>query len=456
MRERGRPEQDGGTGGGGAGLAVLVRADDPGAVSREVARLGVPAAVDELERLDRGARATAVRALDARTGTAVLAALDPPLQAELLRALPDPVGAGLALRLDPDDRARLLAGLPDDVAERLLAGLPEDERRMTVALAGHPLDSAGRRMSPEVVALPDGWDVGRALDHVRREGAAAETVYMLPVVDDARVVVGVVALRRLVLTPDEVALREVMSRPVVVRADDDQEVAARTVRDHGLLAAPVVDDGGRLLGVLTVDDAMRVLEEEVDEDSARGGGSEPLRRPYLATSVPRLVRARVVWLLVLLVGAGLTVGVLGAFEATLAQVVTLSLFVPLLIGTGGNAGAQAVTTVVRALSVGDVRPSDVGRVVVREAATGLLLGTSLALVGAVPATLVAGPDVALVLCLSLVVVCTLATTVGSVVPVVATRVGVDPAVVSSPFITTVVDATGLVVYFLVAQAVLGL
>jgi magnesium transporter len=266
----------------------------------------------------------------------------------------------------------------------------------------------------------------------------------------------VVSLRRLLVTGDDVPVTEVMSEPITVAATEDQEAAARVVRDHGLVAVPVVDAEGRLLGVFTVDDAMRVLEDEESEDIARAGATEPLRRPYLTTTVMEIVRSRIVWLLVLIAAATLTVNVLEYFEDTLAEVVALALFVPLLIGTAGNTGAQAATTVVRAMAVGDVRFAELPRVVGREALVGVLLGASLACVGFIPASLVASSDIAIVLALALVVVCTLATTAGAFTPMIAKRIGLDPAVVSAPFITTFVDATGLVVYFLIARAVLGL
>jgi magnesium transporter len=437
-------------------LAELARAGDLRALREALTPHDVPGVVDELERTDRTTRAVAFRSLSKGQALAVFEDLDPELQSELLDGLRGDAVTELLEDLDPDDRAGLLDELPAGVAQRLLQGLSKAERDMTTTLLGYPARSAGRVMSPEVVAVPVRLTVGEALEHVRRKGASAETIYALPVVGDGLCVVGVVSLRRLFVTDDEVPVADVMSEPVVVPATDDQEAAARTVRDHGALAVPVVDDENRLLGVLTVDDAMRILEAEESEDLARTGASEPLSRPYLASSVLGLVRARIGWLFVLIVGATLTVNVLDAFEDTLAQVVALALFVPLLIGTGGNAGAQAATTVVRAMAVGDVRFADLPRVVGREVATGFLLGSGLGLLGFVPAMLLVDRDIATVISVALVVVCTLATTAGSLTPMLAKRLGVDPAVVSAPFITTFVDATGLVVYFLVARAVLGL
>jgi magnesium transporter len=419
-------------------------------------RLDVPEVVHELGRLGPTRRAVAFRLLRKDRAVEVFEDLDPALQVELVDAL---AGEAAAIfdALDPDDRAALLDELPAGVARRLLSGLSAAERAATTALLGHPEESAGRRMSPEVVSVPLGTTVADTIARVRAAGEDAETVYVVPVVGPGRRVVGVVSLRRLVLSDPGALVDDVMTSPATtVRVTDPAERAANVVRDGGFVGVPVVDAEDRLVGVLTVDDAMRVLEAEDDEDSARTGGSEPLRRPYLSVSVLGLVRARVVWLLLLIVAATLTVGVQSFYEAELSQVVALALFVPLLIGTGGNAGSQAATTVVRASAVGDVRPADTLRVVGREMLTGLLLGVTLATVGVGPAILVAGPRIGLVLALTVVAVCTLATTVGSSVPLLAKRVGIDPAIVSAPFISTFVDTTGLVVYFTIAKAVLGI
>lgn len=418
--------------------------------------LDVPQIVDELGRSPRTDRALAFRVLPKDLAIEVFEDLEPALQRELIEALREDTTRAILEGLDPDDRAGMLEEMPAAVVARLLSGLSAHERTMTTTLLGYPPDSVGRRMSPEVVAVPESATVGEALTRLKERGADAETIYLVPVVAAGRRVVGVVSLRRLFVTDDDAAVAEVMHEPVMVEADADQEVAARVVRDNGMLAIPVVDAEQRLVGLFTVDDAMRVLEREESEDAALTGATAPLRRPYLSVGLFALAKARLAWLLVLLVAATLTVGVLDYFEATLEQVVTLALFVPLLIGTGGNAGSQAATTVVRAVAVGEVRLADWLRVIGREMLTGLVLGLLLAGIGLVPAALFAGWDVALVLALSVVAICALATTMGALIPLVAARIGLDPAVVSAPFISTTVDATGLIIYFLVARAVLGL
>ncbi len=418
--------------------------------------LDVPDIVDELGRTNSTERALAFRVLAKDVAMEVFEDLDPALQRELIEELRGDATTELLEGLDPDDRAGLLEEMPAAVVARLLSGLSARERSMTTTLLGYPVNSVGRRMTPEVVSVMEDASVGQALARIRARGADAETIYLIPVVATGRRVVGVVSLRRLFVTPDETPVSDVMSEPVMIDAREDQEDAARVVRDNGMLAIPVVDGEERLLGLFTVDDAMRVLEREESEDAALSGATAPLRRPYLSVSMLGLVKARFAWLLVLLVAALLTVGVLDFFEATLEQVVALALFVPLLIGTGGNAGAQAATTVVRAMAVGDVRLADWLRVVGRESLTGLALGVVLGSIGVGPAGIFAGWDIAIVLASSIVFICMLATTMGAVIPLIAARLGLDPAVVSAPFITTTVDATGLVIYFLVAQAVLGL
>ncbi|MFE4463500.1 magnesium transporter [Oerskovia sp. NPDC056781] len=425
-------------------------------LQHRIASMDTQEVVDELGRLGDQRRAVAFRLLPKGRAVEVFEDLDPAIQAELVEALRSEATAEIFAALDPDDRASLLDELPAGVAARLLGGLGPDERALTTALLGYPEDSAGRRMSPRVASVRRGTSVAGALDALRRAGDDVETIYTVPVLGAGRVVEGVVSLRRLLVSDPGTPVEDVMSPAVTVEATDDQEHAANVVRDGGYVAVPVVDHERRLLGVLTVDDAMRILEAEDDEDSARVGGSEPLRRPYLTVSVLGLVRARVVWLLLLIVAASLTVGVQSYFEAELDAVVALALFIPLLIGTGGNAGSQAATTVVRALAVGDIRRGDLLRVVGREMLTGLLLGTVLAAVGFGPAAWVAGVSIAQVLAITVVGVCVLATTVGSSIPILARRVGIDPAIVAAPFISTFVDTLGLVIYFSVAKVVLGI
>jgi magnesium transporter len=436
----------------------LLQGDDLDLIDRWLVQADMVEIAEELARLPRERRAVPFRLLAKDRALEVFEQLDPSVQQELLEGLRDANVRQIFEGMDPDDRARLTEEMPAKVARRLLAGLPPNERRLTATLLGYPEDSAGRLMSPEVASLRSGMRVGDALERLRRIGHSAETIYALPVTDDRRRLVGVLGLRTLVLADPEASVGDLMDTDVYsARVDTDQEVVARLMREADLIALPIVDHEDRLVGIVTVDDAMEVLEEEETEDVARAGGAEPLGRPYMSTSVLQIARSRVVWLLVLIVAATLTVRVLDVFEETLAQLTTLALFIPLLIGTGGNTGAQAATTVTRAIALGEVRFTDLAVVILREARVGLLLGGMLGALAFVPAWLFTGNrDIATVISVTLLAICTMAAFTGSLLPLIAKRVGVDPAVMSAPFITTLVDASGLIVYFLVARAMLGL
>jgi len=412
---------------------------------------------DELTRLSSAERAVAFRLLAKDRALEVFELLDPVLQQELLEGLRDTSVRQLFEDMDPDDRARLVDEMPAKVAKRLLAGLSPRERALTATLLGYPENSAGRVMSPEVVNLKSSQTAGAALERLRRIGASAETIYALPVTDEARRLVGALGLRDLVLADPSTSIGELMDTEVYsARVDQDQEEVARLIQEADLLALPIVDTENRLVGIVTVDDAMEVLEQEETEDVARISGAEPLGRPYLTTSIPQLAKSRIIWLLVFLAAGAVTVNVLAIFEATLATAVTLAFFVPLVIGTAGNTGAQSATTVTRALAVGEVRMADLLPVVGRESSAGLFLGIVLGAVAFVPIMIFTEPGIAAVVSLTLIIACTLASIVGSSLPLAAKRIGVDPAVMSVPLITALIDAAGLIIYFLMAKVVLGI
>ncbi|WP_053383805.1 magnesium transporter [Leucobacter celer] len=426
------------------------------ALTETIASLPVPDLVPIFDRLTLRQRAVVFRLLSKERALEAFDALPPALQSDLLHGLQDSEVSRLFAELDPDDRAWLLEELPAALATRLLRDLPEQERLLTAGLLGYPQGSVGRRMTPEYVSTRASFSAGETLDRVRERLRDAETVYTIPVLDDARRVVGVVSLRDVLGAGSDAPVETLMQPAQTAEATDDAELVARRCTDLSLLAMPIVDSERRLLGMLTIDDAVRILEHEESEDAARQGGTEPLRRPYLSTPVWSLVRSRVVWLLVLAVGATLTVQVLSVFEATIDQVTVLALFVPLLIGTGGNTGNQAATTVTRALALGDVRPRDIARVLTRELRAGAMLGLLLGSLGFAIAGFVYSPAIGAVIGLTLLAVCTVAAAVGGCMPLLARAVRVDPAVFSNPFISTFVDATGLVIYFMIARAILHL
>jgi magnesium transporter len=437
-------------------IEPALRARDLPALATLLRRQDAAGIAGLLEREDAPDRAVLYRLLPRETALEVFELLDSGMRTELFTGLRHEDVARVFEELDPDDRAQLVDELPAGVAQKLLHELSPRERELTAPMLGYPRGSIGRFMSTEYVRLLPQLTAGDALTHVRHRGGGAETVYSLPVTDAERRVLGIAGLRDLVMAPADTPVADLMSDARTVRATDRAEAAARTVVDARLLAVPVVDGEGRLLGLLTVDDAARILEDAEDEDAARQGASEPLRRPYLTTPVLRIVRARVVWLLVLAVSALLTVQVLDIFEATLEQVVTLALFIPLLTGTAGNTGSQAATTVTRALAMGEVRKRDALLVAWREVRVGLILGSLLGILGFALGAIVFGVALGAVLGLTLVAICTLAATVGGLMPMLASAVRADPAVFSTPFISTFCDATSLIVYFAVATWILRL
>ncbi|MGY4103680.1 magnesium transporter [Nocardia sp. R16R-3T] len=412
---------------------------------------------DELARMDAVQAGVAFRLLDKDLALAVFEELEPVDQQQILEGLRDQSFRDLVEAMDPDDRARMLREAPAKVAKKVLAGLSARERRMTAALLGYPEGSVGLYMTPEVVALPRNLSVPDALQTVRIKGSNAETVYTLPVVDSGRRLTGIVELRALVLSPPDTMVSDlVVTEPTFVRATDSAEDAARLMRETNVINLPVVDSEDRLVGLLTIDDAVEVIEAADSEDVAKQAGSAPWEGHYMAAKVFQLARYRALWLLLLLFAATLTVSVTDFFEGTLQQAAHLALFIPLLIGAGGNAGAQAATACVRALAVGEVRVSDLFTVIWRECRVGLVLGTMLAAAGAAIGALFVDPGTALVVGITLVIICGWAATIGGTMPLLAKRFRIDPAVVSAPMVTTLVDATGLIIYFTTAKLVLGI
>lgn len=431
--------------------------NDPDKLRRWLASADPVDAAAEIDHAAMPQRADLFDQLGDEQAARVFGILEPAVQAQLLDAMNSGQAMTLFGALSPDDRARVAEALPTDTAGNLLGQLSQDKRTSTALLLEYPRETAGRIMSPHFVMLRADMTVAEALSTVRRDGQDAETIYYLPMVDGDMRFQGAVSLQDLVMAEPgdrigDVCDPETGSFPV----DADQEVVARYMEDADLLAIAVVEEGDRLVGIITVDDAMDVVRLEEAEDMARSSAVTPLGQPYFSVSALQLVRSRVVWLSLLAVAAVLTVNVLAAFESTLERAVTLGLFIPLLIGIGGNTGAQSATTIVRALAMDDVRAGDFLRVAARESAVGLQMGAVLAAVAYLIVWAAFSSGIAAVVASTLLAICTLAALVGSLMPLLARAVGVDPAVISAPLVTTIVDASGLLIYFLIAIAVLGL
>ena len=409
-----------------------------------------------VERQNAVRSALALRLLPRQKSIVVFDALDAKHQADIIDELGNADVYEFFDELDPEDRVALLDELPAEIADRLLRSLTQSKRDVTGVVLGYVKGSVGRRMSPEVPGIHPDMSVRDALFKLLETAHELETIYTVPITREDRRLVGVVSLREIFTADAALTMADIMHDPIFARASADAEETARWFLPLDILALPIVDDSHRLVGLLTWDDATDIVEEEDSEDSARAGGTEALQQPYLSTPLLKLVRSRIVWLLVLAVSALLTVQVLDSFEGTLAKAVVLSLFIPLLTGTGGNTGNQAATTVTRALALGDVRTRDLVAVLWRELRVGMLLGAVLGLAGLGLATLVYGMSIGLVIGSTLFLICSISATVGGLMPIVAKTIGADPAVFSNPFISTFCDATGLIIYFLIAKTVLGI
>jgi magnesium transporter len=386
----------------------------------------------------------------------LLEELEPEQAADILQTLDREEAADLLEQMDPDDATDVLAELTDEEAEELLQAMEPDEAAEIRELLPYPPDTAGGRMTPAFVAIAPDVRADDAVLMLRQVAAQAETIYYVYVLDTEEHLLGVLSLHHLVLTSPDTPVSEVMVRdPFRVEASADQETAAHLLTDLNLLALPVVDDEDRLLGIITQDDIADVLEEEATEDIERLGGSQPLEMPYRIAAVPLLVRRRVGWLLVLFVAGLLTTQVLVAFEERLARVPSLTLFIPLIVGIGGNVGSQTATTVVRAIGLGELDLRDAGWVLAKEASTGLLMGLVLGFAGFIRGGVASGVQIGLVVGLTILVLTVWSSSVAAVLPLVLRKLGTDPAVVSAPFIATLVDATGLLIYMVIAGLVLS-
>jgi magnesium transporter len=432
--------------------------------------VGIGAHVAELADVDV---ADLVNELTLQEGAAVVAMLPVPRAIGVLDQPTLRRRAAIVEQLDPGRAAALLGQLSSDQRTEIVRSMGHVERRRVLprlsaetqaeleGLLQYPPHTAGGMMTTEFVRLEPGMTVGDALKHLRAVAREKESIYACYVLEPGTGrLLGAVSLRDLVMSEFGRPLTEVMrKKPITVAATDDREAVAHRIAKYNLLAVPVIEANGEVAGFVTVDDVIDVMIEEQTEDILRMAAVEPgaLDKPYFDNPVWRVVRKRVGWLMLLFVGGTLTGTVLRHFEGELSAVVALSFFIPMLIGTGGNAGAQTVMTVIRSLALGEIRFRDAWKVVLREALTGLTVGMMIA-VAALGQALLTGASftLAATVALTMLTICLWSTAVGALIPLVAQRFGLDPAVLSAPLITTLVDATGLVIYFLIAKVVLQL
>jgi len=399
-----------------------------------------------------------ISSLSIHRAVGVFKILDFPEQKRIIQALPPLKTAELLNALPADDRTAFLEELPVEVVRELIKMLEPEERKITLALLGYPEDSVGRLMTPDYLAVYDDWTTLDVLNHIRQYGKDSETIDVIYVVNEKGELIDDVRIREFLLAPPEKKVGELIDgRFITLNVNDDQEKANQVFKMNNRVALPVVNDKNILMGIVTIDDILWVANEEFSEDMQKMGGTEALNEPYLEIPLFKLFRKRAVWLVVLFIGEMLTATAMTFYQNEIAKAVVLALFVPLIISSGGNSGSQASTLIIQAMAVGEITIADWWKVMRREIASGLLLGSVLGFIGFVRIILwrqffpnIYGEHyqiIGVAVGVSLIGVVLLGTLTGSMLPIILKKLGADPAVSSAPFVATLVDVTGLVIYF---------
>lgn len=368
--------------------------------------------------------------------------------------------------LDPDDRTAFFEELPGEVTQRLMQMLSKGELAIATQLLGYPKDSIGRLMTPEYVAVRPYFTVQQALEHIRKFGRDSETLNVIYIVDDRWKLIDDIRIKEIILaSPDQTIAELSDNRFISLNAYSDQEVAVKVFADHDRLALPVTDTDGTLLGIVTIDDVMDVQEEESTEDFQKFGGTEGLDLSYTKTSLFEMVRKRAGWLVILFLSEMLTASAMGHFDAEISKAVVLALFVPLIISSGGNSGSQAASLIIRSLALNELKLKNWWYVMRKEILSGLLLGTILGVIGFVRILVWQKTGlydygiywfwIGISVSASLVFIVLWGTLTGSMIPFLLKKIGLDPATASAPFVATLVDVTGLIIYFSIAAVFLS-
>jgi len=438
---------------------------------REVFREWPPADVAEvILDLPEHEQVIIFRVLPHALAADVFEYLDFDAQQKLLRAMAHEQVVAILNEMSPDDRTALLEELPSAAARQLIRLLTPEERRVATALLGYPENSVGRLMTPDFIAIKENWTVRQVLDYVREHGQDSETLNVVYVVDDEGKLIDDLRIREFLLRPLDARVSDFRDHTfVALNVTDSQQDALNVFRKYDRTALPVVDSNGVLVGIVTIDDMLDVAEQEATEDIQKFGGVEALDEPYMRISLWKMIRKRAGWLVILFLGEMLTATAMATFQDEIARAVVLALFLPLIISSGGNSGSQASTLIVRAMALGEITLRDWWRVALREIQAGLSLGAILGTIGILRVALwsIVGekyfhrqlygphwPLVALTVGLALVGVVLWGSLSGSMLPFILRRAGADPAASSAPFVATLVDVTGLIIYFSIALVIM--
>jgi len=419
---------------------------------------------DVIEDLSEQDRAVVFRLLPHTQAADVFEYLDADAQERLLKAMGTADAARILNEMAPDDRTALLEDLPGNVVAQLLQLLSPEEKKVAQSLLGYPEDSVGRLMTPDFIKVGPKWTIKQVLDHIRANGRDSETLNVIYVTDDQGRLIDDVRIREFLLRPLDTIVEHIHdSSYLALHATDPASDALEAFKKYDRNTLPVVDREQKLLGIVTIDDMLDVQEEEVTEDIHKLGGTEALDEPYMDAPLLELVRKRAVWLVVLFLGELLTATAMAYFEHEIAKAVVLALFVPLIISSGGNSGSQASTLIIRAMALGEVTIRDWWAVMKKEIFSGLMLGGILAVIGFLRITIWShftgayGPHhvlIGITVGITLLGVVLWGTLSGSMLPLILKRLGLDPATSSAPFVATLVDVTGLLIYFGMAAVLL--
>lgn len=383
--------------------------------------------------------------------------MEGPEREELLHHSTDEEIREIIEEMSDDDRTALFDELPAKTVKKLLVQLSPEERKVANTLLNYPDDSAGRVMTPEYVDLKEAMTAEEAIERIRKNARSKETIYTCFVLDSKRHLKGIVELEDLIMAEPHTLLSSLMDEPKYVHTLTDQEEVAQVMSRYDMQAIPVVDREERLVGIVTFDDVLDIVEEEATEDFERMAGIQPVEESYIDANMFTIARKRFMWLVICILTEAITSTVLKNYSFAMQSVVSLTFFIPLLIGTGGNAGTQASTLVIRGMTLGEIEWKDIWKVTFRETVTGLILGCALAVLGLARAYMLGtGAGVAITVALAIIAVVLLGNLAGAFLPVIARMLKIDPAIMSGPFITTIVDVFGLIVYFEIARHVLGL
>ena len=423
-------------------------------LKEEINEENAPNLAEFFEEIPEDKRILVFRLLTKDNAAETFAYMDSDMQEEIVNSVTDNEVETIINELSVDDAVDFLSELPANVVTRVLKSVSEDRRKTINRFLNYPEDSAGSIMTIEFMAIHQDYTVGKAMELIRKTGIDKETIYTCYVVDSRRKLVGVVSLRNLLLSNDEEKVSDIMEDDVIfVRTLDDQEDTANIFKKYNLIALPVVDNEQRLVGIITVDDIVDVIEEENTEDIEKMSALLPSEDQYLKTSVFTLSKNRIIWLLVLMISGTLSSAIISGYNSVLSSSVILAAFLPILMDTGGNAGSQASTLIIRGMAVGEIEMSDVLSVVWKELRVGAICGVVLGFVNFIRILVLGGTPMAvnITVSISLAITVVVSKTIGCMLPMLAKKLRFDPAIMAGPLITTVVDSVSLIIFFNVAK-----